>query len=83
MRITQFLRESSHTNPLRKIPDSQFLSIYDFQTIFHQICWARAIFHRIIKSDMTDGLTDRWTDKLIWGELGNLRFLQEIFFLVK
>ncbi len=40
----------SHTNPFRKIPDSCFVLIYDFQRIFHQICWARAIIGRKIKS---------------------------------
>ena len=34
------------------------------------------IFRRIIKSYLTDGRTDRQTDELIWGGLGNLRFLQ-------
>ena len=75
MRITQFLRKSSHTNPFRKIPDSKFASIYYFQTVFHQICWAWAIFRRIIKNDIR-GRTDGLTDDLIWGGLGNLRFLQ-------
>ena len=37
-----------------------------------RICWAWAIFRKIIKRD----LTDRRTDKLIWGGLGNLQFLQ-------
>ncbi len=64
----------------KKKPDSRFTSIYNYQRIFHQICWAWAIFCRIIKSYLTDGRTDRWTDrqtdKLIWGGLDNLRFLQ-------
>jgi hypothetical protein len=51
--------------------------IYNFQRIFHQICWARAIIRRKIKSDLSDRLTDGRTDELIWGGLGNLRFLQE------
>ncbi len=69
----KWCRESSHTNPFRKIPDSRFASIYVFQTIFYQICWAWAIIRRKIKSDITDRQTD---NKLIWGGLGNLRFLQ-------
>ena len=76
MRITRFLQESSHTNPFQKIPDSRFASIHNFWIIFHQICWARAIFRRIIKSDITDRRMDRQSDELIWGGLGNLRFLQ-------
>ena len=43
--------------------------------MFHQICWAWANFRRIIKSDIR-GQTDRRMDELIWGRLGNLRFLQ-------
>jgi hypothetical protein len=43
--------------------------------MFHQICWARAIFRRIINSDITQR-TDSQTDELIWVGLGNLRFLQ-------
>jgi hypothetical protein len=34
MQITQFLQESSHTNPFQKIPDSQFAAIYDFKQYF-------------------------------------------------
>ncbi len=34
------------------------------------------IFRRKIKSDLSDRQTDRQTDELIWGGLGNLRFLQ-------
>ena len=51
----------------------QFATIYVFQTIFHQICWAWAIFRRKLKSGSRK---DRMTDELIWGGLGNLRFLQ-------
>jgi hypothetical protein len=49
---------------------------YVFLTIFHQICWAWAIFRRIIKSDIrgrtderTDGRTDAYgslPDAAIW-----------------
>jgi hypothetical protein len=66
-------QESSHTNPFQKIPDLRFASIYVFQRIFHKICWAWAIFRRIIKLYLTDGRTDGQTDELIWGGLGNLR----------
>ncbi len=55
----------SHTNPFRKIPESCFMLIYNFQRIFHQICWARVIIRRKIKSDITDGLTDGRTDRQV------------------
>ena len=34
------------------------------------------MFRRIVKRDLTDRRTDEQTDELIWGGLGNLRFLQ-------
>ncbi len=34
----------------------QFATIYVFQTIFHQMCWAWEVF---CKSDITEGRTDR------------------------
>ncbi len=39
-RIKRFSRESLHTNSFRKIPDSWFASIHDFQRTFHQLCRA-------------------------------------------
>ncbi len=65
------------TNPFRKIPHSRFASIYVFQRLFHQIYWAWAIIGRIIKSYVTDWRTE---DELIWGGLGNLRFLRLIHY---
>ena len=78
--VTERGRLKNHTiftriityKPISKNTLLQFATIYLFQTIFHQICWAWAIFRRKLKSDMTE-----WqNDELIWGGLGNLRFLQ-------
>jgi hypothetical protein len=55
------------------VPDSQFALIHNFYRIFHQIRWARAIFRRIIKSDITQR-TDRMMDELIWGGLGMITY---------
>ena len=70
-----FLRELLRTNSVRKIPDSRFASIHDFQRIFYQICWAGAIFRRIIQSDITDGLTDGLTDWQTWVTYGSSRLI--------
>ncbi len=34
--------------------------------IFDQICWAGAVFRKIIRRDVTDRQRDGWTDELIW-----------------
>ena len=54
-------------NSLRKIPESQFTSILNFLGIFHRLSAGN------LKVELR---TDGQTDTLIWGWLGNLRFLQ-------
>ena len=53
--------------------------IHNLYILIDQICRAGAIFRRIIKRDLTDRQTERLTDELIWGGLGNLWFLQVKF----
>ncbi len=62
MRITRFVRESSHTNPFQKYLTRNLRQFTFFKEYFTKL--------KVIRR--TDGLTD----KLIWGGLGNLRFLQ-------
>ena len=54
-------------NSLQKIPESQFTSILNFVGIFHRLSAEN------LKVEIR---AEGQTDTLIWGGLGNLRFLQ-------
>ena len=44
------------------------LLIHNFYILMDQICWAGATFGRIIKSDITDGLTEDRRINLGWAQ---------------
>jgi hypothetical protein len=68
-RITRFLQESLHTNPFRKIPDYNSRQFTFFKQYFTKSVGPGRF--------SAENLKVIWqTDELIWGGLGNLRFLQ-------
>ena len=73
-RITRFLQESLHTNPFRKIPDYNSRQFTFFKQYFTKSVGPGRFSAENLKVD--DGQKDGLTDELIWGGLGNLRFLQ-------
>ena len=67
---------------ISKISDSGFTWIHDFEenlaeSVGPVLFSAQYLMCRHVQTDKrTHGQTDGLTDKLIWGGLGNLRFLQ-------
>jgi hypothetical protein len=72
-RITRFLQESLHTNPFRKIPDYNSRQFTFFKQYFTKSVGPGRFSAENLK---VESRNDRMTDELIWGGLGNLRFLQ-------
>ncbi len=72
-RITRFLQESLHTNPFWKIPDYNLWQFTFFKQYFTKSVGPGRFSAENLK---VESRKDRQNDKLIWGGLGSLRFLQ-------